>query len=116
MRKILKANPRYPALTALAMIASLCVGFAAPAYAQTEQDGSFNLTTITCWDLTSIEVDERVPALMMLYGYVAGSNDLAAQNGADIAPALERVGKLCSANPDMYVVAAIERVVLTPAR
>ena len=76
-----------------------------------EASDSFDLATVTCWDFTGIEVEERVPALMMLYGYVVGKHGLSVQNAAYIAPALERVGKLCESNPDMYVASAIERVI-----
>ena len=93
-----------------ALIAVYLLAMGSQAFAA-EGEETFNLATITCWDFTGIEVEDRVPALMMLYGYVAGKHGLAVQKGADIAPALERVGKLCTANPDMYVVSAIERVI-----
>ncbi len=114
MTNILPTTRRHLVLTCAVVMISLWVGFATSAHAQDEQDSVFNLTTITCWDLSGTEVDERVPAMMMLYGYVVGSHNLSVQDGKDIGPALERVGKLCSANPDMYVVSAMERVVLQP--
>ena len=80
----------------------------------TEEPTTIDLPSITCWDLTGIEVEERVPALMMLYGYVAGKHGFSTQKSSEIAPALERVGKLCAANPDMYVVNAIERSITRP--
>ncbi len=79
--------------------------------AEAEGEGeTFNLATMTCWDLTGVEQEAQVPALMMVYGYVAGINDMKEQVGTEIGPALERVGQLCTANPDMYVASAISRV------
>lgn len=80
----------------------------------TEESESFDLATVTCWDLTGIETENRIPALMMLYGYVVGKHGLSIQYGANIAPALKRVGKLCESNPDMYVASAIERAINHP--
>jgi len=95
------------------LLSSICL-LAAPVIADEMDDDLFSLETITCWDFTGIEADARAPALMMLYGYVAGSHDLKDHSAKAIAPALEQVGKLCMANPDMYVVNAIERVMLKP--
>ena len=91
-------------------VASLFISV--PLIADEHDEGAFNLTTLTCWDLTGVEEEARVPALMMVFGYVAGRHDLKEHKGDEIGPALERVGKLCTANPDMYVASAIERVVL----
>ena len=94
----------------LLTVASLFIS--APLVADEHDESAFNIETITCWDLTGVEEEGRVPALMMVFGYVAGFHDLKEHNGDEIGPALERVGQLCTANPDMYVMSAIERVVL----
>ncbi len=97
----------------LAVVTTSLLTLTTPSVAA-ENDETFNLAEITCWDFTGIKVEDRVPALMMLYGYVAGKHKLAVQDSRKIAPTLERVGKLCTSNPDMYVVNAIERVIKTP--
>ena len=84
----------------------------APVIADEHEDQSFNIATITCWDLTGVDEEAQVPTLMLVFGYVAGVHDMKEHKGEEIGPALERVGRLCTANPDMYVASAIERVVL----
>lgn len=96
----------------MALLIMTTVLFAATVIADEHDEETFSLATITCWDLTGVEEEARVPALMMVLGYVSGVHDLKEHKGDEIGPALERVGRLCEANPDMYVVSAIERVLL----
>ena len=77
------------------------------------EDDSFDLSTLKCWDFTLMEDDERLPALLMVYGYVAGTHNMAVQSGKRIETSLKRVGKLCTSNPDMYVSSAVERTLPT---
>jgi hypothetical protein len=81
--------------------------------AESDEDITFDLRTITCWDLTGIDEQDRGSALLLVFGYVSGTKDLATFSGAEVGAALERAGKLCTANPDMYVTSAVERAIST---
>lgn len=81
-----------------------------PALAES-RDESFNVATISCWEVGGLETEDRVAALMLIYGYVAGRNDLNLQRGSTIQSAVTRVQTLCESNPDMYVLSAFERQV-----
>ncbi len=70
----------------------------------------FDIDTISCWDLGDADPEDRVSALLLVYGYVAGQRREPRHDGTAIQSALEQTGRLCSANPDMYVSEAIERV------
>ena len=85
--------------------------FTMTAQAADQQDvESFDIDTISCWDLGDAEPGDRVTILMLVYGYVAGASNNPTHTGESIKSALENSGKLCSANPDMYVSEAMERV------
>lgn len=106
-KKFLGAGRHWMALLVMTSVFS-----AATVIADEHDEETFDLATITCWDLTGVEDEAQVPALMMVLGYVAGLHDMKEHNGSEIGLALERVGLLCEANPDMYVASAIERVLL----
>ncbi len=79
--------------------------------AQDAADESFHLGEIKCWDLTGVAEEQRAPTMLMVFGYVAGVKEMPTHKGSDISTTLERAGRLCVANPDMYVASAIERVI-----
>ncbi|MEM9388491.1 MAG: HdeA/HdeB family chaperone [Pseudomonadota bacterium] len=87
----------------------------APLMSQAEHheqpDDSFNLATLECWDLTGLEESDRAYALLMVYGYVAGQSSMSTQSASGIQAAFEIIGRLCDANPDMYVASAVKRAV-----
>ena len=101
------ALKRLTLLIAAGLIASLSAALAE------DHSDSFNIETITCWELTGLEEADRAPALTLIYGYVAGKHDREVHEGSAIGKALEKVGQLCESNPDMYVASAVERATNT---
>ena len=77
--------------------------------AEPEETDTFNIETMVCWDLAGLEEEERGFVLVMACGYVAGVQDMPVHPGSRIGAAFEYMGRLCDANPDMYIVSAVER-------
>ncbi len=74
-----------------------------------ETEETFDIDTVSCWDLGAAAPEDRVSALMLVYGYVAAQRNRPTHSGDAIQSTLEQTGKLCSSNPDMYVSEAMER-------
>lgn len=66
------------------------------------QDSSevFDLSQITCWDVMTLDDNDRMYALAILFGYVAGLNGKSQQSGDMIERALTQTGEVCGNNPD----------------
>ena len=98
--------------TALFSMAILVLAQPSPAVSQatsSDQTESFDIDTITCWEIGESDSQDRVSALLLVYGYVSGQRNRPTHDGASIESALEQTARLCASNPDMYVSEAIER-------
>ena len=88
-----------------AMVGSLALG-------ATAQEGEvsaeeFDIAAITCWDVMTLEEGERTSALLLIYGYNAGSNKTTVMSGASIEADLSRVMNFCADNPDTSALEAL---------
>lgn len=90
-----------------AMVGSLTFGAIA-------QDGEasaeeFDIAAITCWDVMTLEESERTSALLLIYGYSAGSNKTTVMSGATIETDLSNVMNFCADNPDTSALEALNQ-------
>ena len=68
--------------------------------AKDEQNQSFNLSEMTCWDVMTLDEAERGTVLFLYYGYVSGTKGELVHSGQSIASTLAALGEHCSENPD----------------
>ena len=68
------------------------------------QTSTFNLDEVSCWDVMTLESEERDYLLFLLYGYSSGVVAKNEQSGEGIKNALISVGTYCADNPDDLVI------------
>lgn len=67
------------------------------------QSSSFNLAELSCWDVMTVDEQQRGTLLFLLYGYVSGVKSELVHDGETIKSILSKLGKYCADNPDDIV-------------
>ena len=73
---------------------------AASASEKTSVTASFDVKTISCWDVLTVAEEDLNMAMMLLYGYKQGEAQLRTQSSASIEAAFTSAFAYCEANPD----------------
>jgi len=61
---------------------------------------TFDLTKIACWDVMTVDEEQRGVLLFLLYGYASGQSSKTLHTGQSIEKVLRETGKHCADNPD----------------
>lgn len=61
---------------------------------------SFDVNTVSCWDVLTIKEEDLNMAMMLLYGYTQGENASTTQSSALIETAFMSAFAFCETNPD----------------
>ena len=67
---------------------------------KTSETASFDVKTISCWDVLTVAEEDLNMAMMLLYGYKQGEDKVRTQSSASIEAAFTSAFAYCEANPD----------------
>ena len=95
--------------TCLATI-SLCFLGSASAYAQQEDDQTFEMNTITCRDLFKMPNEERDFTLIFFHGLLSGKNAEMVFDGPAMMDATDRIVDYCIDNSQDSLLGVFERI------
>lgn len=73
-----------------------------------EQTDSFDVSTLTCAELSGAPEADASLAIVMVYGYVAGDKDYTSQSAHKIETVIKSALTSCAASPEQTVIAALE--------
>lgn len=73
-----------------------------------EQTDSFDVSTLTCAELSGASEADASLAIVMIYGYVAGDKDYTSQSALKIETVIKSALIGCASAPDQTVVSALE--------
>ncbi|PHR93617.1 MAG: hypothetical protein COA69_02970 [Robiginitomaculum sp.] len=71
-------------------------------------DEMFDLTKLTCWEITTLSEADAGYAAILLYGYRAGQSGRNEQSATRIEGAIVSVMETCAANPNMMALQAFK--------
>jgi len=69
---------------------------------------SFDLNKLTCRDLTAADLLDRSSAIMFLWGFEAGRQNVTSWSTDDLERATDRLMKTCEAKPSLSLFAALD--------
>lgn len=72
----------------------------ASALEKASETASFDVKTISCWDVLTVAEEGLNMAMMLLYGYTQGESRTTEQSSASIEAAFTSAFAYCDANPD----------------
>jgi hypothetical protein len=79
---------------------------------QTAQAGDpaekFDVTKLTCWDISTLPEADAGYAAVLLYGYNAGQTGNREHSGNSIEGAITKAMETCAANPNMMALQAFK--------
>lgn len=64
------------------------------------ETASFDVKTVTCWDILTVAEEDLNMAMMLIYGYTQGESRRTEQSSASIEAAFTSAFAYCEANPD----------------
>ena len=64
------------------------------------ETASFDVKTISCWDVLTVAEEDLNMAMMLLYGYKQGEGKVRTQSSASIEAAFTSAFAYCEENPD----------------
>ena len=67
----------------------------------------FNVSEITCWNVTTLPEQEAAYAMLLVYGYNVGRLGLNTTTGEHITKTIQASAEYCAANPDALVIEVI---------
>lgn len=84
-------------------------GYNSASAAQTPNPSEkFDITTLSCWDISTLSEADVAYASVLLYGYTAGQSGTHEHSGNSIESAITQAGETCAANPDMMAIQAFK--------
>ena len=72
---------------------------------------SFDFAEISCWDIMVFSEKDRPYALTLLYGYLAGKNNISIHTGEKIEQVLEKTGEICADEPDEKALTIVQKII-----
>ncbi len=68
----------------------------------------FDITKLTCWEISTLSEADVGYAAILLYGYNAGQSGIREHSGNRIEGAITKAIETCAANPDMMAIEAVK--------
>lgn len=108
----LKKHKKYSMLLIFAVVL-MTIATQITAHDESKQE-SFDFAELTCWDVMVLSDQDRPYALTLLYGYLAGKNNISIHTGENIEKVLKKTGEICTDKPDDKVLIVIQQIIKQP--
>jgi len=91
-------------------VALMTIAIQATAHDESKQE-AFDFAEISCWDIMVLSEKDRPYALTLLYGYLAGKNNISIHTGEKIEQVLKKAGEICADKPDAKALTIIQKII-----